>query len=198
MIDRPSVTVRTSNGPVATVVPTINQKHALGCADQKGQACLSGRNQIFTSSSGTTRTSLYRESLPLAGALCTTANDPAEMSLWVISDHSHPRPRCRLCPRKRPQKRTSAGAFFHAASGVSNRAPRSVSKIWEQFRRLSETSGRIASRFSKSGAQSLGGTRKDARKCGLFCLVSASVDGDRTGWLTTQCSANRSPPQIPC
>ena len=46
------------------------------------------------------------------GALCGTTNRRSRCPLWVISDHSDPRPRCRLYPRKRPQKRTSTGAFF--------------------------------------------------------------------------------------
>jgi hypothetical protein len=33
MIDRPSVTVRTLNGPAATVIAATNQKRPLGCAD---------------------------------------------------------------------------------------------------------------------------------------------------------------------
>src|SRR5215472_11713913 len=94
MIDRPSVTARPANGPVATIVPTINQKHALGCADQKGQVCLSGRNQIFASSSGTTVTFFYRENLPLAGALCTITNDLREISQWVKSVVSSGLVRC--------------------------------------------------------------------------------------------------------
>ena len=65
----------------------------------------------------------YSTEMRRVGRAVQSLIDPNEMTRWVISDSSDPRPRCRLYPRKRPQKRTSTGAFFQAANAVSNQAP---------------------------------------------------------------------------
>ena len=41
------------------------------------------------------------QSLPLRPALCSTANDPREMTQWVQKRHFGRLDRCRLCPRER-------------------------------------------------------------------------------------------------
>src|SRR5690348_7158667 len=87
MIDRPSITIRTLDGPAATVIAATNQKRPLGRADQKGQVCASGSNQSFAPHPDN-NSALYNWGSNVR-------------LLWVMSRHSASSNRCRAFHRNR-------------------------------------------------------------------------------------------------